>query len=188
MLGTWVRAERERRGWSQARLARELDIAQPYLSRLEQGKQENPGGKLLAAIARVFGISLDEVYVVAGLAGAPPADDEFSILLAACRALRMPEQIVQGVERDYRQLNAADQARALDDLRTWIVDMRARQVQEEAQVREGEPRVPPGEPGTNNGADPPYRPDWAAAEAGPAGARIDARAIGVHEGRVRYST
>src|SRR5438067_1499553 len=59
-LGVWIRLQRESKGWSQAELARQMKIAQPHISRLEQD-QRRPTPELITALANVFGVPVYEV-------------------------------------------------------------------------------------------------------------------------------
>jgi putative transcriptional regulator len=59
-LGQRIRAERERRGWTQADLASRAHVAQAYLSYLEQDQRE-PSLSIAARIARELEIPLDEL-------------------------------------------------------------------------------------------------------------------------------
>lgn len=63
MVGDNIKAERERRGWSQSELARKARISQPVIAELESGAQKTT--KKLPAIAAAFGLSpadLDPAY------------------------------------------------------------------------------------------------------------------------------
>ncbi len=59
-LGQRIRATREARGLSQVSLAAAASISQGYLSQLEQDERE-PTLPIAARIARVLGLSLDEL-------------------------------------------------------------------------------------------------------------------------------
>lgn len=63
-FGKWLRLLRIRNGLSQTDLAKELDVDQTTVSRLERGAQ-GMSGPLAAAIARVFNLQVDEVWAVA---------------------------------------------------------------------------------------------------------------------------
>jgi transcriptional regulator with XRE-family HTH domain len=58
MIGTTVRRARRRAGLSQAELGRRARVAQPYLSRLEAGLQQNPGLAVLKRLAKALGVPL----------------------------------------------------------------------------------------------------------------------------------
>lgn len=60
-FGRWLRVMRIRQGLSQQDLANELDVDQTTVSRLERGAQ-GMSGPLAAAIARVFGLAVDDVW------------------------------------------------------------------------------------------------------------------------------
>jgi DNA-binding XRE family transcriptional regulator len=55
-----VRVWREHRGLTQQRLAEAAGISAPYLSQIESGKRKG-SAKVLAAIAKELGLSLDDV-------------------------------------------------------------------------------------------------------------------------------
>lgn len=53
-FGEWLRAERERRGWSQAQIAEQAETSIPTISRVETGER-NPSRKLATKIATALG-------------------------------------------------------------------------------------------------------------------------------------
>jgi HTH-type transcriptional regulator/antitoxin HipB len=59
-LGQKIRAAREARGWTQAELAGRAQVAQAYLSYLEQDQRE-PSLSIAARIARELDLGLDEL-------------------------------------------------------------------------------------------------------------------------------
>src|SRR5713226_2626871 len=59
-LGQKIRAAREARGWTQAELAGRAQVAQGYLSYLEQDQRE-PSLSIAARIARELDLGLDEL-------------------------------------------------------------------------------------------------------------------------------
>lgn len=66
MLGARIAALRKAAGMSQAQLAEELKISASAVGMYEQGRRE-PSVEILAAIGRVFGVSLD--FLVNGQPG-----------------------------------------------------------------------------------------------------------------------
>ncbi len=72
MIGDWVKAERKRRGWSQAELARRSELTQQAIYLLESHQRPNPGAQTLAKLARAFEVGVDELLQTAGIA-APSA-------------------------------------------------------------------------------------------------------------------
>jgi putative transcriptional regulator len=52
---------RAERGWSQGRLAEELDVSRQTVSSLEKGRYD-PSLPLAFRIARTFGLRIDEVF------------------------------------------------------------------------------------------------------------------------------
>jgi ribosome-binding protein aMBF1 (putative translation factor) len=59
-LGQRIRSAREARGWTQAELASRAQVAQAYLSYLEQDQRE-PSLSIAARIARELELALDEL-------------------------------------------------------------------------------------------------------------------------------
>ena len=58
MLGQRIAALRGQRGWSQAELARRLNISSSAVGMYEQGRRE-PSVEMLVAISRVFSVSTE---------------------------------------------------------------------------------------------------------------------------------
>jgi len=58
-LSQKVKAEREKRGWSQSDLARVTGIPQPTIWRLENGNIEHPKADTLVALANAFKVPID---------------------------------------------------------------------------------------------------------------------------------
>lgn len=63
MLGARIAALRRSAGWSQAELARRLQVSASAIGMYEQGRRE-PAGELLVAMAEAFGVSTD--YLLTG--------------------------------------------------------------------------------------------------------------------------
>ena len=61
-LGTAIRQARERRGWTQAELARELQVSQQTLSRWEAGRS-SPGRRALEVLADALGMDRHELGI-----------------------------------------------------------------------------------------------------------------------------
>jgi transcriptional regulator with XRE-family HTH domain len=53
-------------GLSQAELAAKIGVSRPYLSRLERGEYTHPSPLVLARIAQVVHISIDDLYAITG--------------------------------------------------------------------------------------------------------------------------
>ena len=51
---------RAENGWTQRELSDKIGIDQPFMSKIEAGKHD-PGLKLLASIAKAFGLTLSEL-------------------------------------------------------------------------------------------------------------------------------
>lgn len=93
-IGVVIRSLREQRGLGQAELAKRAGIQQSYLSRLETSSRQRVDARALALIARALEISVEEIYIAAGLS---PSQDPQTDL----RWKRM--------ERVFRQLPRARQ-------------------------------------------------------------------------------
>jgi transcriptional regulator with XRE-family HTH domain len=68
----WLRAELDRRGWSQSDCARSASLNRAVINKLLNGKSK-PQPPTLAAIARAFKIPVETFYRAAGLL--PPSTD-----------------------------------------------------------------------------------------------------------------
>lgn len=73
MLGARIAALRHSAGWSQAELARRLQISASAVGMYEQGRRE-PAAELLVAMASLFGVSVDYL-----LTGKPDTETERKI-------------------------------------------------------------------------------------------------------------
>ena len=62
-FGETLRALRKRKGWSIQRLSNETEIDVAYVSRLENGKKDNPTGPLLGCIADALGLDGAERFL-----------------------------------------------------------------------------------------------------------------------------
>jgi len=71
-IGSVIRTLREQKGLTQADLATRAGLNQPYLSRLETLSRERVDARALSKIAAVLGVSVEEIYITAGL---QPSDD-----------------------------------------------------------------------------------------------------------------
>ena len=93
-LGKFLRAERERRGWSQSRVARNAEMEQSYLSRIERGVGAAfPEPDVIERLAGVFGVSPDHLLKVAGYAWGDEARnvDPDVIIYTALTSMDIPE-------------------------------------------------------------------------------------------------
>jgi len=52
---------REKKGWSQEKLAREADISYNALIKIERGRIKNPKLETLIKLAKALGVSIDEL-------------------------------------------------------------------------------------------------------------------------------
>ena|SRR5712692_7118870 len=69
-LGSRIREAREHYGMSQAELARRIGISGTALNQIESGKTPDPGVSRIIGIARVLGVSMDDLV---GLPEAAPS-------------------------------------------------------------------------------------------------------------------
>ncbi len=63
VIGQRIKEARRKKGWSQERLSEEIDVAVPYISRVERGDQINL--KRLAQISTVLDVRLE--YLITGV-------------------------------------------------------------------------------------------------------------------------
>jgi transcriptional regulator with XRE-family HTH domain len=56
-IAVTIRRLRGAKGWSQAKLAKESRVSQPYLSQLEAGTRgKSPGARILQRLAKALGV------------------------------------------------------------------------------------------------------------------------------------
>jgi transcriptional regulator with XRE-family HTH domain len=90
-LGDFIRAQREIASMSVRRLAEVAGVSNPYLSQIERGLR-HPSAEILQQLARALKISVEALYVRAGLLG-DAADDAPSVREAIARDPALdPEQ------------------------------------------------------------------------------------------------
>lgn len=65
-LGAFVRERRERRGWTQGRLAEAIGVSGAYVSQIETGATKLPGGHLRRRLAQVLGVRHVDLLIAAG--------------------------------------------------------------------------------------------------------------------------
>ena len=58
-LGSRLKRERERKGWSQNELSRQSGVRQALISELESGKKQDTTGLVLKRLARTLGVTMD---------------------------------------------------------------------------------------------------------------------------------
>ena len=56
-----IKKFRNKKGWSQEKLAREADISYQTLIKIEQGRIKNPKLQTLVKLAKALGVSLDDL-------------------------------------------------------------------------------------------------------------------------------
>lgn len=64
-LGDRIKAVREERGLSRAKLAHDAGQSYAFIQQLETGVRDDPGASRLAAVARVLQVSMDNLLVEA---------------------------------------------------------------------------------------------------------------------------
>jgi transcriptional regulator with XRE-family HTH domain len=106
-----LRRLRERRGLSQAALAREISMAPNMISRLEAGERNQPTFGTVAKIASALGASLDNIAAACGYgaAGANPSEPQLERVFADLQKAR--EQL-HSVDEDLSKAAAALRPRA----------------------------------------------------------------------------
>lgn len=62
-FGTRLREAREAKGWTQGELADKLEVAQPFVSQLENGRRR-PTPALMKRITTSLGVSREELLVI----------------------------------------------------------------------------------------------------------------------------
>ena len=90
--GSWLRSERERRGWTGAEFARRLDVQQVRVSAYERGQYEVPV-ETARKIAKVFEVTEWEVWRGLQLPLPRELDDEEAI----ARALELAPEVIEKV-------------------------------------------------------------------------------------------
>jgi transcriptional regulator with XRE-family HTH domain len=117
-IGRRITQRREQFGLKQLDLARQVDMSEAYINRLENGVVRNPKILDLAQVARALDLSLDDL-----LYGASTADDRDMLILMSCdsRLTKALARLIRGVQRaadDERELIVSrleSLARRLDD-------------------------------------------------------------------------
>jgi transcriptional regulator with XRE-family HTH domain len=91
-LGEFIRTQRETASMSVRRLAEAAGVSNPYLSQIERGLR-HPSAEVLQQLARALKISVEALYVRAGLLGDVVDDDGPSVREAIGRDPALsPEQ------------------------------------------------------------------------------------------------
>jgi len=75
MLGPRIAALRREAGWSQAELARQLQVSPSAIGMYEQGRRE-PSAAILVSMSQLFGVSTD--YLLTGKPLNPPDQQALS--------------------------------------------------------------------------------------------------------------
>jgi transcriptional regulator with XRE-family HTH domain len=91
-LGEFIKSQREIASMSVRRLAELADVSNPYLSQIERGLRR-PSADILQQLAKALKISVEALYVRAGLLGDVTDDDAPSVREAIARDPALsPEQ------------------------------------------------------------------------------------------------
>jgi transcriptional regulator with XRE-family HTH domain len=91
-LGEFIKSQREIASMSVRRLAELADVSNPYLSQIERGLRR-PSADILQQLAKALKISVEALYVRAGLLGDVTDDDAPSVREAIGRDPALtPEQ------------------------------------------------------------------------------------------------
>jgi transcriptional regulator with XRE-family HTH domain len=56
-----LRELREKKGWSQAKLAEQVGVSDAYVAQLETGARKNPSLEILKRLARALGVPVTEL-------------------------------------------------------------------------------------------------------------------------------
>ena len=96
-LGQWIEKERNKRGWSQRRLAHEAGISQAPISRIinkvpRDKNEQNCGEKVAQALARALGANPIYVFRLARILKTPSRSRNFSTWLVGELLLRKMSQ------------------------------------------------------------------------------------------------
>jgi transcriptional regulator with XRE-family HTH domain len=75
MIGAWVKAERERRGWSQSELARRAGLTPQAIGQLERSRRRHPYPETVEGLAQAFGVTAEALYRAAYGDLAPETSD-----------------------------------------------------------------------------------------------------------------
>ena len=77
-LGQTIRTIRQEQGLSQKEVAVAAGVDQSYLSMIESGRRRNPGTLIVARLAQVLDVSIDELAARAGYLPNPQLADPLS--------------------------------------------------------------------------------------------------------------
>lgn len=111
-LGAHITRLRYAQGMSRRETARQAGVDSTWLARLEQGVYTSPNLRAVGKVARVLGVDVEELYVVAGLStgkGLP----SFTPYLRA--KYDLPSDAVAQLEAHFQLLNEKYQAKGGPD-------------------------------------------------------------------------
>lgn len=150
MFGTWLKTERERRGWSQRYLARLAGVTSQAINQLESEPSRKPNERTEQGLAEAFDLSVPAMYQA--VYGVTPEDDPLTEL----EAEGVAPQEVEEYRRLMVQLPEAKRQEAIRHLRFLLMEHRAEQTkQEQSNQRKGAGRKQSGEQDLDVEAQPP---------------------------------
>lgn len=82
IIGERIKEARRKKGWSQEKLSEEIDVAVPYISRIERGCQVNL--KRLAQISKVLDVPIEKLIGGAATEAENYLDKELYEVLVKC--------------------------------------------------------------------------------------------------------
>lgn len=95
-LASLLTIRRQAVGLTQAQLAAQLGVTRPYLSRLERGEYAHPSGRVLAQLAKLLAIPIEDLYAITGYA-LPRDLPSFGPYLRA-KYVDWPEHVLEELE------------------------------------------------------------------------------------------
>lgn len=101
-LGSYLRQQRQTKGWSTRQLAAEVGVDMAQIVRLEQGRVQSPKAELLAAIAEQLELPMADVFGLAGFA-VPTELPSFRPYLRA-KYRDLPTGAVAELERSFQAI------------------------------------------------------------------------------------
>ena len=105
-IGAYIRAQRETAKVSLRQLARSAGVSNPYLSQIERGLR-TPSAEILQQIAHGLRISVEALYVRAGILEERPASAVTDAILADPDLTERHKQVLLDVYRSFRRESAA---------------------------------------------------------------------------------
>lgn len=103
-LGSYIRDERERRGWTQTELAEKAGVPKQTVNRLETGTTKLPGALIRRQLADALGVQHLDLLIAAGEITVEEANPPADTRSAAVRRLQPLIDSVQWNEGTYRMV------------------------------------------------------------------------------------